>query len=217
MLNVFNFNYINKLVCTPAGPRYSCIAYENIIGPIITFALFVIAFLISYIVINCCLRVDPEREDNVVHIRVDEQQSNNQNHIGFHSYLVRSFPSFVMIYFDYTIVSTTLAITKIIIVSYYAYLLAIPFLILLGFLLRYHFILINHHRQFSLSYRMQHTYFYLYDEFYHLYYLDYLYQQENKAKGSKKGSYDSFYPLSNILIPEVLYKFLLASSTVLLF
>lgn len=92
-----------------------------------------------------------------------------------------------------------MAISRIAIINYYGVLLAIPFMLIVILIVRAHFITINDGKQTTLAYRAKHSYFYYYDEYYHLNYIDHLFDAKNMNEGgdSLKRPY---YPQSNLII-----------------
>lgn len=123
--------------------------------------------------------------------------------------------SFLLLYFDNTIIQTTVAISRIAIVNYYGILIAIPLLILIIVVTRLHFSTINNISQTTLAYRAKHNYFYYYDEFYHFNYIDHLFDKDNLNKDGELRK--PYFPQSNLMIMEILFKILLATSTIVFY
>jgi len=84
-------------------------------------------------------------------------------------------PSFLLLYLDQTIIQTTLSLSRIAIVNIFGLFVLVPILIIVVWIIRYHFRIINHKSQTTLAYRAKHSYFYYYDEFYHLNYIDHIF------------------------------------------
>lgn len=68
-----------------------------------------------------------------------------------------------------------MSISRIAIINPYGLLVGVPFLIIIIFIVRAHFITINAPQQTTLAHRAKNSYFYYYDELYHLYYIDHLF------------------------------------------
>jgi hypothetical protein len=126
------------------------------------------------------------------------------------------YSSLFLLYLDQTAIQTTMSICRIAIIDYYGVLLVIPFLILIVLVVRVHFKTINDEKQTTLAYRAKHSYFYYYDEYYHFNYIDHLFEDENLNK-NKETLKKPFYPQSNLIILEILFKIFIAASTVVFY
>lgn len=84
-------------------------------------------------------------------------------------------PSFLLLYMDQSIIQTTLSLSRLAIVNILGLLILIPALIFIICIIKHHFRIINHKAQTTLAYRARHSYFYYYDEFYHLNYIDHIF------------------------------------------
>ena len=51
--NVFNFNYLNMLICERQALPLTCSTYQHLIGPGLTLLTFILLFFVSYIVAGC--------------------------------------------------------------------------------------------------------------------------------------------------------------------
>lgn len=75
-----------------------------------------------------------------------------------------------------------MSISRIAIINYQGILIVIPFLVLIVLIVRTHFTTINDPKQTTLAYRATHNYFYYYDEYYHLSYIDHMFDDDNMDK-----------------------------------
>ena len=66
--NAFNFNYLSLLICDEHTAQYGCSSYQNLIGPGLTFLLFILLFFLSFIIAKIVYYVN-SNEDSIVYIR----------------------------------------------------------------------------------------------------------------------------------------------------
>lgn len=67
VMDTLNFNYLTNLICTQQGPPYHCLFYENIIGPALTFLLFLLILFASFLVGTCIYTKD--NDSSIIYIR----------------------------------------------------------------------------------------------------------------------------------------------------
>jgi hypothetical protein len=130
----------------------------------------------------------------------------------------------VLLYLDQTIIQTSIALSRVAISNTLGILIVIPFLIVVVAAGRTHFKTINDTRQTTLLYRAEHAYFFLYDSHYHLNYIDHIFEADSLEEGEgrnhreeREGLRRPFYPESNLMIMELLFKLLLATSTIIFY
>lgn len=80
-----------------------------------------------------------------------------------------------MLYLDQTAVQTTVALSQLAISNSLGIIVVLPFLLLIVVALRLHFKTINDPKQTTLLYRAEHTYFFIYDKYYHYNYIDHIF------------------------------------------
>ena len=124
--------------------------------------------------------------------------------------------SLILLYLDQTIIQTSIAISKVAVIDFWAVFIAIPFLFLIVLAGRLLFTTLNKHSQTTLLYRAKYSSFFLYDQHYHLNYIDHLFDQQNIRK-DRTALKKPFFPESNLIIMEIIFKFLLSVSTVLFY
>lgn len=124
--------------------------------------------------------------------------------------------SLLLLYLDQTMIQTSLSLSRIAIVNYVGVFVILPFLVLVVIGSRIHFKTINDPGQTTLLYRAKNSYFYLYDSYYHLNYIDHLFEEENVGK-DRNSLKQPFYPESNLMIMELLFKMFLATSSIVFY
>ncbi len=176
MLNVFNFNYLTTLVCDVQSPPYGCNTFQNLIGPGLTILLFFGIFLLGYPIASCVYYTNSD-DDNVVYIRNGkEERAKNNGSLSFKGYWQATNKSLLLLYLDQTVIQSSVALSQIGITNFWGLFLILPFLLLVAVAGRVHFTTINDSSQTTLIYRAKHSYFFLYDKYYHLNYIDHIFQ-----------------------------------------
>lgn len=194
-MSVWNFRYFNTLICTNLKSKpYSCESYQNLFGPLLTLAALFLALGVSYIMTKTCILSiftdsvpqEKDKQGQVVIINRGKQEqfkkdSVSQIHpsvhtMGFFEYIRISFRSFFLLYIDYSIVQWGVQLSRIAYISSVTFLLYIPLIILMISFTSFTLKKINSPFQYRIQYRSQMGYLYVYDQKYHLNYLDYLFE-----------------------------------------
>lgn len=115
--------------------------------------------------------------------------------VSLYTYLQSVGPSLLLLYLDQTAVQTSVAISRVAVSSYWGLLILAAFLLLVAVGVRLHFKTVNHPQQTTLAHRARNGLFYLYDEQYHLCYIDHLFEVQDDS-GHLQSPY---YPQSNLM------------------
>jgi hypothetical protein len=137
--------------------------------------MFVVVFFVSYGIATCVYYANSD-DENVVYIRNGkEEKSKKTGNLSMMAYWLSMRSSFLLLYMDQTVIQTSVALSRIAMVNYWGVIVVLPFLLLVAAAGRLHFKTINDPAQTTLIYRARNSYFYLYDNFYHLNYIDHIF------------------------------------------
>lgn len=59
IFGVWNFSYFNNISCNSKSKPYLCENYENVIGPLIILAVFILLYFLSFIITKSCINRIP--------------------------------------------------------------------------------------------------------------------------------------------------------------
>ena len=105
-------------------------------------------------------------------------------------YWKRSRLSLLFHILDVSIIYMAISLTRIVILSFWAFLLIVPLLIFLVIIMRYLYLIMNSEKQMKLEHRTKYNWAYIYDENYSFHYIDYLYgAEQEKRKNSSTIDY----------------------------
>ena len=141
---------------------------------------------------------------------------------------------------DLSTVYLSVSICRILWDTYWGLIPLGVFIVIYVLVCRRYFGIINSQQQAYLTHRLQHSWAYYYDEKYHLYYIDFLYDEGsqkvqseeeydlgvlsddgvvngNPNSGRAKPTIRAFFPRSNLVIMEIIWKAAMGAAVVLLF
>lgn len=95
--------------------------------------------------------------------------------ISFFAFVKKSWFLLIFHYFDITAILWSVSITRVILSSNWGYFIVGGYLVLLGFVTIVFYKFLNDKAQITHLYRVQNNWAYLYDENYHLAYIDYVF------------------------------------------
>ena len=173
IMNIFNFAPLQSLICSKQAAPYGCEGYQNLIGMLMTLLFFMVLYFIAYLVAGCLFSITANTDDGVIYVK-GKNSSGQAESLTFLLFLRCSWRSFILLYLDLTLIQTSVALTQILVQSTYALFLAMPFLLIIVLGIKLHLEIVNHEKQTTLMYRARHIYFFIYDELYHLNYIDHV-------------------------------------------
>ena len=182
--------------------------------------MFILLFFFSFLVASCMFMATND-DDSIIYIRNRKEERGKSGSGGVDLTLSMFWQttkkSFILLYLDQTAIQTSVALSQLAISNVIGVLVVLPFLILVVIAVRMHFKTINDSSQTTLLYRAEHTYFFIYDKFYHYNYIDHIFEQDNLKKTNRNKLKKPFYPESNLIIMELLFKILLGMSTIVFY